>query len=81
LPIIADAGKKNRRAFESRPALPRTIDLLLQYESLSDEIVGVWLPHAQHQHEGWKAHEDINEVMLATAIIPDTFLSIGGRCY
>ena len=79
LPIITDAVEKNWSTFENRPALARTIDLLLQYESLSDEIVGLWLPRAQHQYEGWKAHEDINDVMLATAIIPDTFLSVGGR--
>jgi hypothetical protein len=79
LPVIADAVEKNRSTFESRPVLPRTIDLLLPYESLSDEIVGLWLPHAQHQYESWKAHQDINDVMLATAIIPNTFLSVGER--
>jgi hypothetical protein len=79
LPVIADAVEKSRSTFESRPALPRTIDLLLPYESLSDEIVGLWLPHAQYQYETWKTHQDINDVMLATAIIPDTFLSVGER--
>jgi hypothetical protein len=64
LPIIADAVDKNRSTF-SRPALHQCIDLLLSYESLSDEIVGLWLRHAEHQ--------------LATAIIPDTFLSVGER--
>jgi hypothetical protein len=78
LPVIADAVE-NRSTFESRPALPRTIDLLLPYESLSDEIVGLWLPHAQHQYESWKDHQDINDMMLATAIIPNTFLSVGER--
>ena len=70
---------KNRSTFESRPALLQTIDLLLPYESLSDQIVGLWLPHAEHQDESWKAHQDINDVMLATALIPDTFLSVGER--
>ena len=79
LPIIADAVDKNRSMFESRPALHQTIDLLLPYEPLSDEIIGLWLRYAERQHESWKAHQDINEVMLATAIIPDTFLSVGER--
>jgi hypothetical protein len=79
LPVIADAMEKNRNTSESRSALPQTIDLLLPYESLSDQIVGLWLPHAEHQDESWKAHQDINDVMLATALIPDTFLSVGGR--
>jgi hypothetical protein len=77
LPIIADAVDKNGHKFDSRPELHQTIDLLLSYESLSDEIIGLWLRHAELQHESWKAHQDINEVMLATAIIPDTFLSVG----
>jgi hypothetical protein len=77
LPIIADAVDKNGHKFDSRPELYQTIDLLLSYESLSDEIIGLWLRHAELQHESWKAHQDINEVMLATAITPDTFLSVG----
>ena len=77
LPVIADAVEKNSKT--SRSALPQTIDLLLPYESLSDQIVGLWLPHAEHQDESWKAHQDINDVMLATAIIPNTFLSVGER--
>jgi hypothetical protein len=77
LPIIADAVDKNGHTFDSRPELHQTIDLLLSYESLSDEIIGLWLRHAELQHESWKAHQDINEVMLATAVIPDTFLSVG----
>jgi hypothetical protein len=79
LPIIADVVDKNRNMFESRPALRRTIDLLRPYVSLSDEIVGLWLPYAESRPEGWRGHQDINEVMLATAIIPDTFLSVGER--
>jgi hypothetical protein len=79
LPVIADAVEKNRSTFESRPALLQTIDLLLPYESISDQIVGLWLPRAEHQHESWKAHQDINDVMLATALIPDSFLSVSGR--
>jgi hypothetical protein len=79
LPIIADAVDKNRSTFKSRPALHQCIDMLLSYETLGDEIVGLWLRHAEHQPESWKAHQDINEVMLATAIIPDTFLSVGER--
>ena len=79
LPIIANAVGKNRSTFEGRPELHQTIDLLLPYEALSDEIIGLWLRHAELQHESWKAHQDINEVMLATAIVPDTFLSVGER--
>jgi hypothetical protein len=79
LPILADAVNKKRSMFESRPALRQIIDLLLPYLSLSDEIIGLWLPYAGSRPESWRTHQDINEVMLATAIIPDTFLSVGER--
>jgi hypothetical protein len=77
LPIIADATKKETGPFRNRSSLRRTIDLLLPYESLSDDIVSAWLPHAMSPDTIWRAHEDINDVMLATALIPDMFLSIG----
>ena len=77
LPIIANAVDKNRNTFESRPALHQTINLLLPYQSLSEDIIALWLRSSEQQHESWKTHQDINEVMLATAIIPDTFLFLG----
>ena len=49
------------------------------YKSLSEEIVRVWLPHAQNQDQIWQSHQDINDVMLATALIPEMFLSVGER--
>jgi hypothetical protein len=78
LPIIADAVVKDRSRFGSRPALGRALDFLLPYESLSEKITGFWMPHTQHRDANWLAHQNINEVMLATALIPDTFLSVGG---
>jgi hypothetical protein len=79
LPIISDAMKKDNGPFESRTAVQRIVDQLSRYESLSEEIVSVWLPHAQNQDQIWKSHQDINDVMLATALIPDMFLSVGER--
>jgi hypothetical protein len=78
-PIISNAMKKNNGPFGSRTAVQRIVDQLSRYEPLSEEIVSVWLPHAQNQDQVWKSHQDINDVMLATALIPDTFLSVGER--
>jgi hypothetical protein len=79
VPIIARAFQNESNAFGSRPSLLRLIDLLLPYERLSDEMIDLWLPHAEDPDESWRAHQDINEVMLATAIAPSTFLSVGER--
>jgi hypothetical protein len=79
LPIVSEAMKKNRDRFESGTAAQRIVDQFSRYESLGEEIVRVWLPHAQNQDQIWQSHQDINEVMLATALLPETFLSVGQR--
>jgi hypothetical protein len=77
LPVIADIITTSR--IGSRPGLQRAVELLLPYEALSEEIIRNWLPYAQYQDENWRAHQDINDVMLATALIPNLFLSVGKR--
>lgn len=77
LPIVADTITKDGSGFESKPTLRRNVDLLLPYEPFSEKIVRFWMPHAQHQDASWQAHQDINDVMLATALVPDMFLSVG----
>jgi hypothetical protein len=79
IPIIANALQHESNAFGSTPSLHRLIELLLPYERLSHEIIEFWLSYAEDPDESWKAHQDINEVMLATAIAPSTFLSIDER--
>jgi hypothetical protein len=74
---IAHRVTEHRSHFENRSDLRRAINLLQRHASIGDEIVGEWQPHAEHRRESWRAHQDINEVMLATALIPNTFLSIG----
>ena len=76
LPLIADAIKKGRVPLRNGHAL---VDRLLPYESISEDIVSVWLPRAHSSDETWQAHRDINDVMLATALLPDMFLSVGQR--
>jgi hypothetical protein len=73
------AFQNERKAFGSRPSLLRLIDLFPPYARLSDEIIDLWLPYAEDPDERWRAHQDINEVMLATAIAPSTFLSVDER--
>jgi hypothetical protein len=62
-PTIIDAARRTRD----------------QYRSLADQIVNAWLPLAHSLDELWQAHRDINDIMLATALIPETFLSVDNR--
>ena len=76
LPIITDVT--NKYTIENR-SLRRAAGLLQQYETFAEEIVSAWLPHAKKPDASWQAHRDINDVMLATALIPEAFLSIDER--
>ncbi len=57
----------------------RTSEKSEQYRALADQIVSAWLPLAHSQDELWRDHRDINDVMLATALAPETFLSVDER--
>jgi len=78
LPIIAGATNEHATAAGNIP-LRHAVDPLWHDESLAEEIVSAWLPHAQNPDESWQAHQDINDVMFATALMPETFLSIDER--
>lgn len=75
--VAAIASEIKQRSVDNRGALRWGTDWLLRHESLATEIIDDWLSPARQQDESWRAHQDINDVMLATALIPDTFLSIG----
>lgn len=75
LPMIAEAIE-GEEGLRNRPGLRRPIELLLSYKPLCGELVDLWLKHARVNDESWDAHRDINEVMLATALMPQMFLSI-----
>jgi len=74
---IAHTIEEHHTHFENRVGLSRSIDLLQRHMLIGDKIISTWLPYAEHQDNIWRAHKDINEVMLATALVPNTFLSIG----
>jgi hypothetical protein len=75
--VASIASEITRRSFDNSAALRRATDWLLRHELLGAEIIDDWLSPACQQDDSWRAHQDINDVMLATALIPDTFLSIG----
>jgi hypothetical protein len=75
--VIAQVIEEGRAHIQNRGDLSRSIDLLQRHLSAGDEIISAWLAYAEHRDKSWRAHQDINEVMLATALIPNTFLSIG----
>lgn len=56
------------------PQLSNKLKALMQYMPLSDEIEAFWRAPEQQRTTIWTEHQDINEVMLATSLVPDGFL-------
>ena len=48
---------------------------LTQYLPLGEKIETFWLEGTSRQSGNWKAHQDINMVMLATSLAPSEFLN------
>lgn len=53
------------------------IAALTRHVPLADHIVACWLEPANQAAAAWQDHRDINEVMLATALLPDGYLTVG----
>ena len=58
-------------AFVAAPPAP-----LGRWVPLAADVTSFWLRPDHRRTDAWMAHEDINDVMLATALLPDGFLSL-----
>ena len=50
------------------------LEELATLDSLRDELESFWLDPQNRARPGWRAHLDINEVMLATSLVPSGLL-------
>jgi hypothetical protein len=46
----------------------------VSFVPLAAAIETFWLADEHRRNETWRTHEDINDVMLATALVPEGFL-------
>jgi hypothetical protein len=68
--------KKKQAPLHDKKSLLCRIENLFTYGPLGETIESFWLDLANRQAETWKAHRDINMVMLATSLAPDGYLSL-----
>lgn len=52
------------------------VELLAPFFRLRSEIEGFWLHPDHRRTASWLEHDDINEVMLATSLVPSSYLTI-----
>ena len=50
------------------------LEHLGRYASLRTQIEAFWLRTEHRATRAWSEHEDINDVMLATSLVPEGFL-------
>jgi len=59
-----------------RSAIGTRLQALMQFVPLAERLVTFWRDPAHQNTPGWAEHRDINEVMLATSLAPDGFLTL-----
>jgi hypothetical protein len=62
-----------RHAALRRAEPARLLAQLSRFTPLREEIEAFWENPANRAFESWRAHEDINDVMLATTLLPGAF--------
>ena len=59
-----------------REALTPWLTRLASFADLGERIVRFWSEPAHRTNDTWREHEDIDDVMLATALLPGGFLDL-----
>jgi len=73
---LREAAEANRTSFAGRRRLHGLLEDLMEYMPLRERIERFWMNSENWKAETWTDHREINMVMLATSLAPDTFLTI-----
>jgi hypothetical protein len=79
LAIGLRAVPRMREIIDARPGLAGgtlagTVARLETHVALADRLESFWLERSHRRTRSWREHRDINDVMLATSLVPDEFL-------
>ena len=67
--------------FTGSSRISSSIHSLLRHRSVYHAIRDFWLVPEHHANETWQEHRDINSVMLATCLAPDSYLTLSKSKY
>jgi hypothetical protein len=73
--IEKETGTEHRQ-FSQSAEIQEPIEGLAPYVALGSEIKSFWLDPQHRETRTWSEHREINEVMLATSLVPAGFLFI-----
>ena len=74
--LIQKLGRGENDRFAGGPGVRADIEVLASYVLLGSAIQSFWLDPEHQRGRTWSEHRDINEVMLATSLIPEGYLVI-----
>jgi hypothetical protein len=74
--LIQRVARAQPDRFAGRTQLHAGLETLASYTELGAAIESFWLDPEHRLDRTWSLHRDINEVMLATSLIPESYLSL-----
>ncbi|MUV13143.1 hypothetical protein GN331_02875 [Lysobacter sp. HX-5-24] len=69
--------ERDAASLDAQPTLRRALDQLVAQVPLARAITDTWCDVERSNDPQWRAHEDINAVMLATALVPSGYIELG----
>ena len=78
---MQSATRRYGESFNGNKRINSSIDNLLHYRSVYHAIRDFWLMPEHHANDAWQEHRDINSVMLATCLSPDSYLTLSDNKY
>ena len=79
VPLIEAQIEEKRQDFAPAAGVHGQLRALRPYVALRSQIQAFWLRPEHREARSWAEHCDINEVMLATSLVPHGFLSLRNR--
>lgn len=64
---------QGQSALSAKAHIEHRLDTLSPYRDLCSQIESFWLDPVHRDSSSWLAHQDINDVMLATCLVPEGF--------
>ena len=74
--LMQEAVKDQPERFPRDSMVVRRLEALMRYAALRREIEAFWRQPENQRASTWLEHRDINEVMLATSLAPQGFLTL-----
>lgn len=74
--VIAARVSSRPGAFVAAASISALLEQLRAYVALGSSIESFWMQPSRQRADSWVSHQDINDVMLATSLVPEGFLCL-----